>query len=185
MKTKTGVIQLFFLSILAICSSCSMEAGNAKQLNPADSFMPMQIGNTWTLGAQNYTKILDTVRIGNGLYYKFYSLVGGDATDVKYLRIDKDDNLLESYPDQPGKLYVHAKFGAEVNDEFFTIGDGSVNDYKVRVTEKTADRMTFEFDMVNHPKLKGNTHKVSYIKGLGIDEKWKSITIDGKTVRSE
>lgn len=178
-------IQLLFFCIIAICSSCNPKGGNGKHPNALDSFLPMQIGNTWKMGAQNYTKIKDTLRIGNELYYQFYSLIGGDASDVKYLRITKDNSLLEAYPDQPGKVYVHAKFNAKINDEFFTLGDGSVNDYRVRVTEKTQDRMTFEFDMVNHPKLKGNTHKVSYVKGLGIDENWKSVTIDNKVVRAE
>lgn len=176
-------IWLLFFCMMFILSSCSRYGRNGKHPNPTDSFMPMQIGNTWVMGAQNYTKIKDTVRIGTALYYEFYSLIGGDASEVKYLRIDEDHNLLEAYPDQPGTTYVHAKFDAKLNDDFFTLGDGSVNDYKVRVIEKTATRMTFEFDMVNHPKLKGNTHKVSYVKGLGIDEKWKSINIDGKAIR--
>lgn len=176
-------IQLFSFFILLIFSSCQPGVTTTKLSATDGSFMPMKIGNSWKMGAHSYTEIQDTLRIGNKLYYKFYSLVGGDATDVKYLRLDENNELLESYPDQPGKIYTHAKFNAKVNDEFYTLGDKSVNDYKVKVTEKTGNKMTFEFEMVYHPNLKGSTHKVSYIKGIGLDENWKNITIDGKVVK--
>ncbi|RZJ89704.1 MAG: hypothetical protein EOO20_10235 [Chryseobacterium sp.] len=178
-------IQLLFFCIISIFPACSYEAGNVKQSGPAYSFLPMQIGNTWKMGEQNYTKIKDTLRIGNELYYEFYSLVGGDASDIKYLRIDSANNLLEGYPNHPAMVYVHAKFDAKFDDVFFTLGDGSINDYKVRVTEKSADRMTFEFEIVNHPTLRGKAHTVSYVKGMGIDENWKWVTIGSKVIRAE
>lgn len=178
------IIQQLSLLMVVIFASCQQQATNTKQVTtPPDSFMPMQIGNSWKMGEQNYTLIQDTLTLGNKLYYKFYSLVGGDASDTKYLRIDENNDLLEAYPDQPGKIYTHAKFNAKVNDEFYTLGDQTENDYKVKVTEKTADKMTFEFDMVHHPNLKGSTHKVTYIKGLGLSENWKSITINGKVIK--
>lgn len=176
-------IPLLSFFILIIFSSCQPKVMTTKELTAAESFMPMQIGNSWKMGDHTYTEIQDTLRIDNKLYYKFYSLVGGDATDIKYLRMDENNELLESYPDQPKKVYTHAKFNAKVNDEFYTLGDKSQNDYKVKVTEKTDKKMTFEFDMVYHPNLKGNTHKVSYIKGSGLDEDWKSIKIDGKVIK--
>lgn len=177
------IVQLCSFFMLVMFSSCQQGVTTAKELNASDSFMPMQIGNSWKMGAQNYTQIQDTLRIGNELYYKFYSLVGGDAVDIKYLRINEKNELLEAYPDQPGKIYTHAKFNAKVNEEFYTIGDRSENDYKVKVTEKSDKKITFEFDMAYHPNLKGSTHKVSYIKGLGLDENWVNITIDGKVIK--
>ena len=175
-------IHLILLVAVVISSSCQQKLTKTKGLN-SDSFMPMQIGNSWKMGDQNYTEIQDTVRIGNKTYFKFYSLVGGDAVDIKYLRIDENNALLEAYPDQPGKIYTHAKFNSKINDEFFTLGDQSENDYKVKVTEKSENRMTFEFDMVHHPKLKGSTHQVTYIKGKGLDEKWQNITINNEIIK--
>lgn len=176
-------IQLLSFFLLLAFSSCQQKAMIAKEPLASDSFMPMQIGNSWKMGDHSYTEIQDTLSINKKLYYKFYSLVGGDAIDTKYLRVNENNELLEAYPDQPNKIYTHAKFNAKLNEEFYTLGDQSVNDYKVKVTEKTDRRMTFEFDMVYHPNLKGSTHKVSYIKGLGLDENWKSITIDGKVIK--
>jgi hypothetical protein len=175
--------QLLSFLIMILFASCQQKVVTTKEIGAADSFMPMQIGNSWRMGDHSYTEIQDTMRIDNKLYYKFYSLVGGDATDVKYMRIDENNDLLEAYPDQPKLIYTHAKFNAKVNDEFYTIGDKSQNDYKVKVVEKTDKKMTFEFDMVYHPNLKGSTHKVSYIKGSGLDENWKSIKIDGKVIK--
>lgn len=169
--------------IMILFASCQQKVVTTKEIAAADSFMPMQIGNSWRMGDHSYTEIQDTMRIDSKLYYKFYSLVGGDATEVKYMRIDENNDLLEAYPDQPKLIYTHAKFNAKVNDEFYTIGDKSQNDYKVKVVEKTDKKMTFEFDMVYHPNLKGSTHKVSYIKGSGLDEDWKSIKIDGKVIK--
>jgi len=174
---------LMYLLIVLIIPSCKMKKTAIQPVAATDSFMPMQIGNKWSHGAHSYTEIQDTVRIGKQLYYKFYSLVGGDATDTKYFRIDENNQLLESYPDQPGVVYVHAKFNANVNDVFFTLNDKSTNDYQVKLVEKTANRRTFEFDMVYHPNLKGSTHKVSYLKGIGLDDDWTSIKINGKIIK--
>jgi len=174
---------LMYLLIVLVIPSCKMKKTAIQPVSAMDSFMPMQIGNKWSHGANSYTEIQDTVRIGKQLYYKFYSLVGGDATDTKYMRIDEKNQLVESYPDQPGVVYVHAKFNANLNDVFFTLNDKSTNDYQVKLLEKTADKRTFEFDMVNHPNLKGSKHKVSYLKGIGLDDNWTSIKINGKIIK--
>lgn len=175
------ISQLLSLLLIVFISSCQNKT--AKEIPASESFMPLQIGNRWDMGSQNYTEIQDTVRIDNQLYYKVYSLIGGDATDTKYLRVDEKNQLLEAFPDQPGKVYTHAKFDANVNDEFYTLGDKTENDYKVKLVDKTADKRTFEFDMVYHPNLKGETHKVTYLKGIGLDQDWKHIKIDGKVIR--
>lgn len=174
---------LMYLIIILTIPACKMKKTAMQPLAAADSFMPMQIGNKWSHGANSYTEIQDTVRIGKQLYYKFYSLVGGDASDTKYLRIDENNQLLESYPDQPNVVYVHAKFNASLNDVFFTLNDKSTNDYQVKLVKKTPDRRTFEFDMVYHPNLKGSTHQVSYVKGIGLDDGWTSIKINGKIIK--
>ncbi|MBB6272360.1 hypothetical protein HDF26_002817 [Pedobacter cryoconitis] len=174
---------LMYLIVILTIPACKMKKTAMQPLAAADSFMPMQIGNKWSHGAHSYTEIQDTVRIGKQLYYKFYSLVGGDASDTKYLRIDENNQLLESYPDQPNVVYVHAKFNASLNDVFFTLNDKSTNDYQVKLVKKTPDRRTFEFDMVYHPNLKGSTHQVSYVKGIGLDDGWTSIKINGKIIK--
>lgn len=176
-------IQLLSFLIFITLSSCQPKLSTKEIADATDSFMPMQIGNSWKMAEHTYTLIQDTLRIDKKLYYKFYSLIGGDAVDVKYLRLDENNQLLEAYPDQPGKIYTHAKFDLKVNEEFYTLGDGSENDYKVKVSEKTPEKITFEFSMLNHPKLKESPHKVSYIKGLGLDEKWKSIVLGGKVIK--
>lgn len=169
--------------LLIFCCACQQKNTQKAALPPEESFLPMQIGNRWEMNPQSYTEIQDTLRIDKQLYYKFYALIGGDATDTKYLRIDDQNQLIEAYPDQPGKTYLHAKFDAKVNDVFYTLNDKSENDYKVTLIEKTDDKRVFEFDMVNHPNLKGSTHKVTYIKGKGIDDKWNSIKINGKVIK--
>ncbi len=179
MKTHS----LMYLLIILVIPSCKVKKTAAPPVAATDSFMPMQIGNRWSHGAHSYTEIRDTVRIDKKLYYKFYSLIGGDAVSTKYLRIDENNQLLEAFPDQPGMIYLHAKFNASVNDEFYTLNDKSTNDYKVKLVEKTADKRTFEFDMVNQPNLKGDTHKVSYLKGIGLDDDWENIKIDGKVIK--
>ena len=173
---------MYLLVILAF-SSCKVKKQGTPQIAAADSFLPMQIGNRWAHGTHTYTEIRDTVRINKQLYYKFYSLIGGDATSTKYMRIDENNQLLEAFPDQPGMIYLHAKFNAPLNDVFNTLNDKSTNDYQVKLVEKTADTRTFEFDMVNQSNLKGSTFKVSYIKGQGLDDGWDSIRINGKVIK--
>jgi len=144
-----------------------------------DSFLPMQIGNYWWMSASSYTEIQDTLHINGKLYYKFYSLIGGDAMSTTYLRIDEQNKLIEAYLDQPLKTYTRADFNAKIGDRFFTLGDQTVNDYQVTVVAKSNSEMIFEFDMVYHPNLNGNTFKVGYLKGKGWAEKWKKIKING------
>lgn len=150
---------------------------------PANSFLPMQIGNQWRIDSQNYTEIQDTVRMDGKLYYKFYSLIGGDAVSTVYLRIDENNQLMESWPDSTGKQYTRAKFNSKVGDSFFTLNDGTTNDYKVTVIEKTDKKITFSFEMIYHDNMKGESHQVTYVKGQGLDDDWKSIKIDGKMVK--
>lgn len=178
MKAITNIL---FLIILAALGSC--QSSHKPSIPSAEgSFLPMQVGNLWKIGEQNYTTIQDTLKIDGERYFKFYSLVGGDAVDIKYLRINGANELLEAYPDQPKKTYIHAKFNGKVGDEFYTLGDQSTNDYKVKLIEKTAERMTFEFEMVFHHNLKGSKHKVSYVKGTGFDGNWKQLIINGKSI---
>ena len=178
---KLSALSLLFLSLLFI--ACKKDGNEDPKLNASDSFLPMQIGNYWRMNAENYTEIQDTVRISKKLYYKFYSLVGGDAIAVSYLRIDKDNQLWESWPSSDGKEYLRAKFNANVNDTFFTLNDQTVNDYKVKMIQKTDDKRSFEFDMVYHPNLAGHPHTVTYIKGLGFPGAWNGLKIDGKVIK--
>ena len=145
--------------------------------------MPMHIGNYW--GTSNreisYTEIQDTLRIDNKLYYKFFSLVGGDAFGVSYLRIDEQNRLIEAYPKYPNRIYVRADFDAKVGDVFYTLGDQTVNDYKVKVASKTDTEMSFDFEMVYHSTLKGQIHTNKYIKGRGWSGNFEKVILNGIT----
>jgi len=144
-----------------------------------DSFLPMQIGNLWFLNNENYTEITDTVRINNKLFYQFYSLIGGDVTSTSYLRIDEQNRLIESYPDAPLKIYLKADFNASLGSKFFTTGDKDYNDNEVTVLQKSDTEMTFSFDMIYHPNLKGHPHSIKYIRGKGFTGNWKKLKING------
>lgn len=179
MKSIKLVTACFVIILLGGCQGGAENKIAAQE----KSFLPMQMGNLWETNPQNFTQVQDTLRIGGNLYFKFHSLIGGDAVDTKYLRIDASGQLLEAYPDQPGKTYTHARFNGKLGEEFYTLSDRSENDYKVKITEKTAEKMTFEFEMVYHPNLKGDKHTVSYINGLGFEGKWNKVVIDGRTVK--
>ncbi|WP_293790031.1 hypothetical protein [uncultured Pedobacter sp.] len=163
------LVSLFILSCQA----------NKDQHSAADSFLPMQIGNLWYMNAQSYTEIKDTVRIDNKLFYQFYSLVGGDAGSTMYLRIDEHDKLIEGYPDSPLETYTRADFSAKKGDKFFTTGKKDENDNEVTVVQKSDDEITFSFDPIFHPNLKGHPTLVKYIKGKGWADQYQKIKING------
>lgn len=167
---------LSFILVILFMLSCQKKK---VQNGGADSFLPMQIGNLWYMNAQSYTEIQDTVRINKKLFYKFYALVGGDATSTFYLRIDEQNKLVESYPDDSLKTYVRADFNAKIGDKFFTTGEKDENDNEVTVVQKSDSTMTFSFDPVYHPNLKGNLSQVKYIKGKGWAENFKKLKING------
>ena len=167
------IMLLFALILLGACKKNEVEPATN------DSFLPMQIGNLWYSNGENYTEIKDTVRINNKLFYKFFSLIGGDAFSVYYLRIDEQNRLVESYPDAPLKIFVRADFKANVGDKFFTTGDMGYNDNEVTVVQKSDTEMTFSFDAVYHPNLKGHPHSIKYIKGKGYPGNWKKVIING------
>jgi len=167
--------------ILALFTFFFISACKKNKTEPAatDSFLPMQIGNLWYLNSENYTEIKDKVMINNKFYYQFYSLIGGDAISISYLRIDEQNRLIESYPDSPLKIYLKADFNANVGDRFFTTGDKEYNDNEVTVVQKSDTEMSFSFDAVYHPNLKGHPYTVKYLKGKGFPGNWKKIIING------
>ncbi|NEU07604.1 hypothetical protein GZH53_04690 [Flavihumibacter sp. R14] len=175
---KLLILPLIVISMLV--TSCEKQATVLKEISSSESFLPMEIGNYWRNGDDNYTEIQDTVRINNKLFYKFYSLIGGDAISVQYFRLDEHNQLWESTPGGTGKEYLHAKFDARVGDTFFTMNDvQDWNNYKVKLIEKSETKRVFEWDMVYHPNLKGHPHTVTYIKGKGFEGPWQSIRISG------
>ncbi|NEU09590.1 hypothetical protein GZH53_14785 [Flavihumibacter sp. R14] len=168
-----------FLLFSLMLTSCEKKPLELEKFSSTESFLPMEIGNYWRIGTQDYIEIQDTVRFGDHLYYKFFGLTGGDVHSTTYMRLDANNQLWEGYPRDPGKEYLKAKFDANVNDTFFTLNDQSVNDYKVKLIEKTADKRVFEMDMVYHPNFKGHPHTVTYIKGKGFEGPWKTMRISG------
>lgn len=173
---KTLILPLFL-------TACTMQSKKDNNAEAPQSFLPMQIGNYWKNNAQNYTEIQDTLRIDGKLYYKFYSLIGGDAVSTVYLRIDKDNQLLESWPSAQGKEYLRAKFNGKVGDAFFTLNDKTVNDNKVTIIEKSDKKITFSYDPVYQANLKGHPSNTSYIKGQGFEGKWNGLKINGVIIK--
>ncbi len=171
--------RIIVLGIFAITYGCSND--NKPTLNAEESFLPMQIGNYWKNDNHNYVKIVDTLTIQGNLYYKFYSITGGDAIGILYLRIDNEKNLVEAAPEYPDYKYLHAKFNADLGSTFWTINDQSVNDFKVTITKKETSLRTFEFQRVYHPNAT-DKHSVTYIKGQGWTG-YKEIKISGNVFK--
>jgi hypothetical protein len=144
----------------------------------SDSFLPMNIGNYWLLNNENYTRITGTIRIDGNLFYEFYSLIGGDAIGVQYLRIDENNNLIEKSPNNSNWNYLHAKFNSNVGDTFYTLNDKSINDCLVSVIYKNTDTIKFAFDNVYHPTLKGQKYFKAYIRGVGFEGNWSEVRIN-------
>ncbi len=165
---KHLVAMLVFLSFISV--GCKKEKQAEAHNNPPvnnDSYLPMEVGNYWKTNDQNYTEIRGTKTIHDQLFYEFFSLVGGDAVSVRYLRINENGDLIEMYPDGSSTVYTHAKFNAEVGDIFYTTGEEDWNDYMVKLIEKEDDVIKFEWDMAYHPNLKGHKFYHSYKKGFG------------------
>ncbi|MCZ4223268.1 hypothetical protein [Pedobacter rhodius] len=180
---KNNLIKLSLLLILFTAMLSCKKPFSTPAPKASDSFLPMQVGNLWYSNNQNYTEIKDSVVIGGKLYYQFYSLVGGDAIGISYLRIDETGKLIASDPKYPDLRVILADFGAKVGDKFFTTGQGNDTDKEVTVTEKTDTKMSFSYDAIYHPNLKGHPYLVSYIKGQGFPGTWTRLRINGIVLR--
>ncbi|KLT63758.1 hypothetical protein AB669_20130 [Pedobacter sp. BMA] len=159
------------------------KGNNPVQPLASNSFLPMQVGNLWYHNSQNYTEIKDSVFINGKLYYKFFSLIGGDAVSTSYLRIDEQGKLIAGDPKYPDLRVIRADFNAKVGDKFFTTGEGDDTDNQVTVTEKSGSQMSFSFDAIYHPNLKGHPYVVSYVKGQGFPGNWTKLRINGVTLK--
>lgn len=174
-------MKYFFITLLL---SLFFVGCTKKKINDSSKyFLPMQIGNYWKKNPQNYTEIQDTLTIDDKLYFKFYSLTGGDAESTSYLRIDENNQLIESWPSEPAKEFIHAKFDGKEKESFFTLNDQTTNDYKVTIINKTDKKITFSFDMIYYPKIKGHPHQITYIKGQGLADYWSHIKINGNIIK--
>ncbi|GAA3629340.1 hypothetical protein [Flavivirga jejuensis] len=183
MKTYLKTISLGIFILLLSCN----ESDDTNISNPtptSDSFLPMHIGNYWKYDEDNYTEITDTLRIEGDLYYKFYSLIGGDAVTFQYLRIDTNQNLIQGYPDNPDFKHIHAKFNTSLEDTFWTLNNKSVNDFKATLIEKDDNLRTYAFQRF-YKNPEEEKLFVSYIRGLGWNynfytTSYKQIKIDGE-----
>ncbi|WP_316738656.1 hypothetical protein [Pedobacter aquatilis] len=174
LKLKTSILLLS----LAILSSCKKPLATP-QPKISDAYLPMQVGNLWYMNDQNYTEIKDSVLISGKRYYKFVSLIGGDAYAVSYLRIDENGKLISSDPNHPDTRVIRGDFSAKLGDQFFTNGTGNDTDQQVTVTEKTDNKMSFSFDYIYHINLKGHPYINTYIKGQGYPGNWTRLKING------
>lgn len=175
---KTSILMLGLI-ILVSCKKpfATPAAGRS------DSFLPMQVGNLWYMNNQNFTEIKDSVMISGKLYYKFVSLIGGDAYATSYLRIDENGKLISSDPRFPDLKVIRGDFSAKVGDQFFTTGIGNDTDQQVTVTEKTDTKMSFSFDYIYHVNLKGHPYVNTYIKGQGYPGDWTRLKINGVVLK--
>lgn len=178
------VLSLALIVFVVACKKTNNIGNNeliaaGKPITTSTSFFPLQIGNYWYIDANDYTEIQDTLRIQGKLYYKFYSLVGGDAGSTNYLRLDENLQVVEAYPAYPNFYYIHAKFNANVNDTFYPIGNGSVNDHLMKVAYKSGYKMVFLVDVYNNNFASAQSFSDTYLKGIGLDDKYTRIKIDG------
>ena len=177
MKTQITLIIAFLL----ICiSGCKKEDKTDDTFN-SDSYLPMKIGNYWKINSDNYTEITDTIRINGFLFYKFYSIIGGDGRDTHYLRIDENNDLIEKIPDRPDMRFTHAKFNSKIGDKFH-FEDTAPFYYLVSVIYKRHDIIKFEFKWISDPRLAGSYTK-TYKKGMGFIGIWKEIRINETTYK--
>ncbi len=176
-KAKYLILTLALVTL----SGCNEDGETPVDLE--SSFLPMQIGNYWKIDESNWTEITDTLTIEGNLYYKFFSLIGGDALRTEYLRIDENEQLVQALPDTPGFQYKHARFNIPVGDTFFTLDNQTINDYKVTLIESTDSTRVFEFELVYHPNFTSR-HTVAYVKGLGkiwgTENPYKEVKINGE-----
>ncbi len=178
---KMLIKTLLFSTLLLIFISCIQDSDNSNDIGSetSDGFLPLHVGNYWKINEENYTVILDTIRINNNKFYHVSTLDGGDAYLIQYLRIDEDHNLISSYPDNPEFKYTMAKFNAELGDSFFTLNDSTVNDYKVTVITKNDTLIEFEYELIYHSMLKGSKHTNSFKKNIGWVDNYSEVQING------
>jgi len=177
MKTQISVI----LFILLMCPVACTKNDDADTNNISGSFYRMSIGNYWKINEANYTKIVDTVKIGSNLFYKFYSLIGGDGIAIEYLRIDEENNLIGGLPDDPQWKSLHAKFNSIVGDTFYRLNDPLLSDYRIVTTFKNNDTIKFEWERINHPYMHNKSTK-AYKRGFGLLGNWKEVNINNELI---
>jgi hypothetical protein len=181
MKCKF-LLPIVFMMALSACkkdkANLSDLVRDHKPVTTSTSFDPMQIGNYWKTDDQDYTEIQDTLRIGGYLYYKFFSLIGGDGVVTQYLRIDDNQNLVEALPSDTTFHYLHAKFNANVNDTFNTITNQNANNFQGTVIYKSDTKISFRYNST-FPSGNSTTFVVTYYKGIGPDGNYKTIKING------
>lgn len=177
-KIKNVVVFYLFMVFVASCDSSinSVEEYKESKINQSLGFMPMQVGNYWGYDDyyNNYTRITSTININGEKYFRFTTISGGDGASYEYLRIDEDNNLIRSHPRDSLRTFVLAKFDAEKGETFNTIDSSSYGHYKVTVTKKTRDEMSFKYE------LKDKKYTWKFIKGFGRDFDFKIVRINGK-----
>ena len=171
-------MRCFILLLFILIAATGCKKGDTGS-SGSESYLPMEVGNCWRLNKENYTEITGTKMIDGELFYEFSSRVGGDVFGQTYLRIDKDNNLIEKYPKYPGEHYTHAKFSDNVGETFWTSGKKDVNDHLAKVIQKNSNQIVFEYTFEYHINLKGTKYTKTYQKGIGYTG-YKEVRIGGK-----
>lgn len=180
---KTQISLILFILLISPIGCTKDEDGDTNDFN-SDSFYPMSIGNYWKMNDENFTKIVDTLRIQGNLFYKFYSLIGGDMTGTEYFRIDDENNLIGGSISNPEHKSTHAKFNSSVEDTFYLLNDILLSPYRIVMTFKNDDTIKFEWETINHPNLHSKFTK-TYKRGFGLVGNWKEVCINNKVITIE
>ena len=112
-----NVLLLITIFLLVSCEWKDTHRSINSYQYTSESFLPMAIGNYWRVTANNYTKIIDTIRIDGLLYYEFFSLIEGDIIQREFLRFDNENNLVAGDP-RLSWSQVRARFNSSVGDTF-------------------------------------------------------------------
>lgn len=174
MSVRNVLLLITILFCFAGCEWKDLHRSINSYQYTSDSFLPMAIGNYWKVDFNNYTEIKDTIRIDGALYYEFYSLIGGDAIQREYLRIDSENNLISGSP-RLSWSRVEAKFNSSAGDTFVMSSYDGVHHVKVTTISKSDDTIEFEYE----PAAAYNKYNLKYKKGLGRISNWKEVRIDG------
>lgn len=176
-----SILVIFTVSLVIVSckKNATIDAWGSRPRTTSSSFYPLRIGNYWRNDSQTYTEVRDTLRIQQKLYYKVYSLVGGDSELTQYLRIDENQNLVEANP-LDTNLFIYAKFNANVGDVFPVSNTG--NNSLVKVAEKSDIKMSFTLDTYRNNIEIGESSQ-TYYKGIGPDGNYSTIKIDDKVYK--
>ncbi|UKJ06513.1 hypothetical protein [Solitalea lacus] len=173
------LIYTAFIVLFAIAGvACKKKDSPAPAIDKNLGFFPLQVGNYWRINSDNYAEIKEKKILNGKEYFHYQALVGGDAFDNAYYRID-GNKLIQGYnfyTDVPEVLI--ADFNEALDEVFYaTTILSNPNNIKITVIEKSEDTMKFKYE--ESVSGKPNIYFRTFRKGVGLDEKYDEIKING------